>query len=102
MIPSTFRNRVPQVFTYTFLDQNQQNINLTNYITAVMEVSKKGIQGFTTYTASIIAPSQVQGESWTPTIPGFYFVQFYVADIDGNRLYGAPFGFQVEANLDDQ
>jgi hypothetical protein len=96
------RNNNAQVFVYTFKDQSNTVIDLTNAVLAFMEVKLYG-QLYATIAATINLPPSagVVQASYMPTVIGIWTVQFYTVDGLGNKLYGEPLQITVVPNVDD-
>jgi hypothetical protein len=97
------RNNTPQTITYTFKDQNNNVIDLTNMVSASLELKLQG-QVFTTVTATFNTPRTaggVQVAAYTPVGVGVWTAQFYVTDSGGNKYFGEPIQFTVVPNVED-
>lgn len=96
------RARVPQKLTYTFFDETNTIIDLTNYPTckvmAILDGQVKadtagqlvGLPTAGTVTASLPFPT-----------PGVWQAQFVAYDTINRPLYGEPIQVKVAANEDD-
>lgn len=95
-------NNTPQSLTYTFLDQNKNVLNLSNYVSVWLELKLYG-QVYIVVPASF--SNQTLGVVTTPfytfTSPGVWDVQFYCLDGTNNKLYGESLQIVVKPNVDD-
>jgi hypothetical protein len=104
MVPWTTPVRVgtPQLFNYTFLDQNRNVISLTPYATVILEVSQQGQSPpFETQAGSFVSPPLGQVTAiYAFESPGIWQAQFVCYDPFGNPFYGEPIQVRVVANID--
>jgi hypothetical protein len=98
------RLNTPQGFNYTFRDQNNQIIDLTQYDTATLTTKVQGAV-FATNDAMIQSPptaGQVALASLAFTVPGVWDAQFSVTQTSsGIVLWGEPIQFTVVPNVPD-
>jgi hypothetical protein len=94
---------VPQPIQNTIRDQNKFPIDLTNYHSVFLEVKLQG-QLYITLPASFVSPpssGQVQLSSYAFPEVGIWSLQFYVADLYDNRIYGEILQVTVVPNVED-
>lgn len=92
-----------QKLMYTFHDENDEIIDLTNYTTAHLEIKAKGTT-VSTITANFVSPKtngEVEYDAYTFTVEGIWLAQFYVQDVSNNKVFGEPILFKVVENLED-
>ena len=97
------RKNVPQQPKYTFLDENNAIIDLTNYVSAAFEAKVQGAI-YSTTVATIVSPptlGQVLLAFFTFTTTGIWTIQFVCMDVGGGKLYGEPMQLTVIDNVDD-
>ena len=98
------RNNTPQPLVYTFKDQNQNIIDLTNYVSASVEI-KQGGQVLATLAASFVTPKTGGQVKYLPAYTfiglGPWSVQFFVQDGSGNRVFGDILLITVVPNVED-
>ena len=98
------RNNTPQPLQYTFKDQNNVVIDLTNYQAVFVEIKQQG-QASVTLAASFLGlrtSGQVQyAPSFTFTSIGIWTIQFHILDPAGNRVFGDILRITVVPNNED-
>jgi len=97
------RINVPEVLRYTFKDQDNNIIDLTNYATVWLESKLQG-QVYSTTASTFINPQtsgQVQLLGFVFPTVGTWNIQFYCVDSMGNKLFGEPLQVMVVPNVEN-
>lgn len=96
------RINTAQKIKYTFKDQNGAVINLTDYVSAFLEVKRQG-DTFDTVDANITNAigGQVEVSTLVFDTAGVWEIQFYVMDAGGNTVFGEPIRFRAVLNVED-
>ncbi len=97
------QNDVSQTLNYTFKDQSNNIINLSTYVSVVLEIKRQGVI-FTTQNATFISLGTNGQVQCTPVLPdgvGVWNFQFVCIDGSGNKLYGEILQVIVIHNVSD-
>lgn len=97
------RMKTPQHFLYTFKDQDDNVIDLTAYVSVVLELKFQGAV-FASVASSFVSPKTagvVELASQAFTTPGIWDGQFVCTDGTGLKLFGEPIQFKVVKNIED-
>lgn len=96
------RSNSPIEFTYQFLDQNNNVINLSTYTAPVMEVKVLG-EIYSTVNGVILSPAgqgYVQVASYSFPTGGTWTIQFYILNSFSQKVYGSPLQLTAYLNVD--
>jgi len=94
-------NRVPQTFSYKFMDQSGLPIDVSTYSNFKLLVKARNVPGVQEVPATALDQYTVQSQSWTPARPNYYFAQFTATNVNGDAIYGEVIGFTVAENVND-